>query len=144
MNHIPASPRRTVLSFGMFDLSQPSQAIHLRALCALGDDLILGCATDDFAQLHGLESKTGYRDRRAMLEHCRYVDRVIAQQTMGQIRTDIVNYNVCVFAMGDEWTGHFDALEDIAQVIYLPRPAGGAPVPPRVDLTPQRLHDVAV
>ena len=124
MNMITAAPRRTVLSYGTFDLSLPAQSLHLRELCAMGDELILGCATDAFADLHGLNTTADYAQRREMLEHCRYVDRVIAQKTIGQIRTDIVNYNVCMFAMDDSWTGQFDDLQDITQVIYLPSPGG--------------------
>ena len=116
--------RRTVLSYGTFDLSLPSEGQYLHTLCQLGDELILGCATDAFADLHGLDTTTAYAQRRDMLEHCRYVDRVIAQKTMGQIRTDIVNYNVCVFAMDDAWEGQFDDLQDITQVVYLPRLSG--------------------
>ncbi len=120
MNVVSKAPRRTVLSYGTFDLSHPSENQHLRDLCALGDELILGCATDAFADLYGFETTADYAQRRDMLESCRYVDRVIAQQTTGQIRTDIVNYNVCIFAMGAEWNGFFDDLQDIAQVVYLP------------------------
>ena len=122
MNMVAPAPRRTVLSYGTFDLSQPAESAYLRDLCALGDELILGCATDAFADLHGLHTTSDYAQRRSMLEHCRYVDRVIAQKTTGQIRTDIVNYNVCVFAMDEAWAGHFDDLQDITQVIYLARP----------------------
>lgn len=121
------TPRRIVLSYGAFDLSQPAENQHLRDLCALGDELILGCATDAFADLHGLRTVTDYAQRRKMLEHCRYVDRVIAQKTTGQIRTDIVNYNVSVFAMDDQWTGQFDDLQDIAQVIYVPSTSRHSP-----------------
>lgn len=121
MNMASPAPRRTVLSYGTFDLSQPVETQHLRDLSALGDELILGCATDAFADLHGLSTTADYAQRRDMLEHCRYVDRVIAQKTTGQIRTDIVNYNVCIFAMDEAWTGQFDDLQDITQVIYLPR-----------------------
>lgn len=124
MNMTRHPARRTVLSYGTFDLSIPSESEHLRALCNLGDELILGCATDAFADLHGLDTTTDYAQRRVMLEHCRYVDRVIAQKTVGQIRTDIVNYNVCVFAMDEAWEGHFDDLQDITQVIYLRRSGG--------------------
>ena len=49
------------------------------------------------------------------------MSRVIPEENWDQKHTDIVNYNVSVFAMGDEWSGQFDALKDITQVRYLPR-----------------------
>ena len=143
MNIAVQTRRRTVLSYGTFDLSLPSESQHLRTLSNMGDELILGCATDAFADLHGLDTITDYAQRRVLLEHCRYVDRVIAQKTIGQIRTDIVNYNVCVFAMDDAWAGQFDDLQDITQVVYLPRP-GGLVSRQRVAAMDPQMYRIAV
>ena len=117
-----ASPaRRGVLSFCAFDLSHPRDSDQLRSLTALGNDLIMGCVTDRLAQHLGLPINSCYTQRRTLLEHCRYVDRVVALHSLAQIRSDIVNYNASVFAVDDTWQGQFDGLEDIAQVVYLPR-----------------------
>ena len=37
---------------------------------------------------------------------------------------DIVNNNVDVFVMGDDWKGKFDFLKDYCEVVYLPRTEG--------------------
>lgn len=87
----------------------------------LGSELIVGCSTDSYNEEMGLPAVTSYAQRRLMLESCRFVSRVIAEQEWDQKYTDIINYNVSVFAMGDDWTGQFDHFEDITQVVYVPR-----------------------
>lgn len=46
---------------------------------------------------------------------------MIPEYSWAQKRSDIVNHNVAIFAMGDDWTGKFDDLKDVARVVYLPR-----------------------
>ncbi|MGC1497839.1 MAG: glycerol-3-phosphate cytidylyltransferase [Sulfitobacter sp.] len=113
---------RTVLSYGAFDQFNQNHVIRLRQLASLGDELIIGCATDEYAFFEGCPCVMPFEQRRAMLESCRFVSRVIPEETWEQKHTDIVNYNVSVFAMGAEWEGQFDDLHDIAHVQYLPTP----------------------
>ncbi|MGJ8617432.1 MAG: adenylyltransferase/cytidyltransferase family protein [Sulfitobacter sp.] len=112
---------RVVLSYGRFDQFNQSHADLLRRLSALGDELIIGCATDDFALFEGVPCIQTYEERRAVLESCRFVSRVLAEETWEQKHTDIVNYNVSVFAMGAEWAGQFDHLRDVTKVQYIQR-----------------------
>lgn len=110
---------RVVLTYGRFDMFDQHHVNLLRQVSALGDELIVGCATDEFALIEGRPCLQLFDKRRAMLESCRFVSRVIAEETSEQKHTDIVNYNVSVFAMGAEWTGRFDDLRDITKVRYL-------------------------
>ncbi|MCL4134656.1 UNVERIFIED_CONTAM: hypothetical protein GTU68_054781 [Idotea baltica] len=93
----------------------------LQRLSMMGTELIVGCSTDAYSDAIGAPCETSYAQRRLMLESCRFVSRVIAEQDWHQKYTDIVNYNVSVFAMGEEWKGQFDHLEDVTQVVYVPR-----------------------
>ncbi len=115
----PSNQHRVVLSYGRFDQFNHYHAEFLRRLSALGDELIIGCATDEFSLFEGGPCIQNFSQRRATLEQCRFVSRVIAEETWDQKHTDIVNYNVSVFAMGAEWTGQFDDLRDITNVHYL-------------------------
>tara|TARA_R100000306_G_scaffold57369_1_gene55490 strand:- start:1042 stop:1473 length:432 start_codon:yes stop_codon:yes gene_type:complete len=117
----PSRKPRVVLTYGTFDLFHHGHVNLLRRLADLGTELIVGCSTDAFNQIKGKQCVMSYEQRRTILESCRYVDRVIPEDTWEQKRCDIVNYNVSTFAMGDDWTGKFDDLQDIAQVLYLPR-----------------------
>ena len=62
-----------------------------------------------------------YEERKKLLEAIRYVDLVIPEENWDQKRTDIPLYHVDTFVMGDDWKGKFDFLEDLCQVVYLPR-----------------------
>ena len=112
---------RVVLTYGSFDLFHQGHARLLQRLSMMGSELIVGCSTDAYNEEMGLPAVTPYAQRRLMLESCRFVARVIAQQDWDQKYTDIINYNVSVFAMGDDWTGQFDHFEDITRVVYVPR-----------------------
>ncbi|WP_298863146.1 adenylyltransferase/cytidyltransferase family protein [uncultured Sulfitobacter sp.] len=112
---------RVVLTYGSFDLFHQGHARLLQRLSMLGSELIVGCSTDAYNEKMGVPAVTSYSQRRLMLESCRFVSRVIAEQEWDQKYTDIINYNVSVFAMGDDWTGQFDHFEDITQVVYVPR-----------------------
>lgn len=112
---------RVVLTYGSFDLFHQGHARLLQRLSMMGTELIVGCSTDAYNDKMGVQSVTPYAQRRLMLESCRFVSRVIAEQVWDQKYTDIVNYNVSVFAMGEDWTGQFDYLNDVTQVVYVPR-----------------------
>lgn len=112
---------RVVLTYGSFDLFHQGHAQLLQRLSMMGTELIVGCSTDAYNAKMGVPAVTSYAQRRLMLESCRFVSRVIAEQEWDQKYTDIVNYNVSVFAMGDDWKGQFDHLNDVAQVVYVPR-----------------------
>ncbi|WP_299559250.1 adenylyltransferase/cytidyltransferase family protein [uncultured Sulfitobacter sp.] len=136
-------PARVVLTYGAFDLFHQGHVRLLHRLSTMGTELIVGCSTDAYNAEMGVPSVMPYAQRRLLLESCRFVDRVIAEQDHDQKYTDIVNYNVSVFAMGDDWTGQFDHLEDVAQVVYIPR---GRIIGAREPLNrvPQQMQRLAV
>ncbi|NNE53129.1 MAG: adenylyltransferase/cytidyltransferase family protein [Sulfitobacter sp.] len=126
MNLPVFSDPRVVLTYGRFDLFDQDHAQFLRSIRGLGDELIVGCASDTLARAQGTPCQMPFEARRAMLTHCRFVDRVIVQTSEAQKRTDIVNYNVSALVMGEEHLARFDHLSDIAEVRYLPRKRASA------------------
>src|SRR5574344_796770 len=56
-----------------------------------------------------------------ILESLRYVDLVIPENNWEQKISDVQNYNVDTFVMGDDWQSKFDFLKDYCEVKYLPR-----------------------
>lgn len=57
-----------------------------------------------------------------MLESVRYVNLVIPEENWEQKRTDVHEYHVDTFVMGDDWKGKFDFFKDEGvEVVYLPR-----------------------
>ena len=51
-------------------------------------------------------------------------DEVIVEEYEGQKIDDIQRYNVDIFAIGSDWVGKFDYLNEYCKVVYLPRTEG--------------------
>lgn len=62
------------------------------------------------------------KKEKQLLEAIRYVDLVIPEENWEQKRSDVKEYHVDTFVMGDDWEGKFDFLrEEGCEVVYLPR-----------------------
>ncbi|MBQ0805238.1 adenylyltransferase/cytidyltransferase family protein [Sulfitobacter sp.] len=120
VNPVERIRSRSVLTYGCFDGFRAHHARLLADLSSLGTELIVGCATDAFCAQLGRDSAISFDQRRAVLESCRYVSRVIALDSWDQRRTDIVNYNISVLALRRGAPAHVDDLHDIVQVVRLP------------------------
>jgi len=118
---IVTAPRRhgIILTYGSFDLFSQNHVRLLRDLSAMSEELIVGCATDGYCMDNAEPCAVPYAERRAMLEHCRFVSRVIPFDTIEQQHTDIVNYNVSALAMDRSWRGRLDGLRDVVRLLYL-------------------------
>ena len=114
---------KRVITYGTFDLLQYGHINLLKRAKELGDYLIVAVSTDDFNwNEKQKKSYYTYEQRNAMVEAIRYVDLVIPENNWGQKRTDIHDYNIDVFVIGDDWKGKFDFLkEEGAEVVYLER-----------------------
>ena len=114
---------RRVITYGTYDLLHYGHIVLLRRAKQMGDYLIVVLSTDKF----NLEEKHKkcyftYEQRKHLLESIRYVDLVIPETCWEQKKTDIHEYHVDTFVIGDDWEGKFDFLKDEgAQVVYLPR-----------------------
>lgn len=111
----------TVLTYGTFDTMHYGHIKLLERARNLGSRLIVGLSTDEFNAGKGKTSYFDYAERKKFLEAIRYVDLVIPEDNWDQKLKDVVQYNVDVFTMGDDWTGEFDFLSDKCRVIYMPR-----------------------
>ena len=57
-----------------------------------------------------------------MMEAIRYVDLVIPEENWDQKRSDVHEYHIDTFVIGDDWKGKFDFLrEEGCEVVYLSR-----------------------
>lgn len=119
-----ATRRRTVLTYGTFDLFHIGHLRLIERLCGLGDRLVVGVSTDDFNAEKGKKSVVSYEDRAAIVDSIKGVDRVIPEESWAQKERDIAEHQVDVFAIGEDWRGRFDHLEQHCQVVYLPRTQG--------------------
>lgn len=114
---------KRVITYGTFDLLHYGHINLLRRAKALGDYLIVVISSDEFNwnEKHKKCYFT-YEHRKALVEAIRYVDLVIPEESWSQKRTDMHEYHIDTFVMGDDWKGKFDFLkEEGVEVVYLPR-----------------------
>ncbi len=123
LEHNPRAPAGSgvVLTYGTFDLFHVGHVRLLERLSKLGEKLIVGCSTDEFNALKGKAAAISYEERVETLLSCRYVDHVFPERHWDQKRLDVIEYEASLFAMGDDWSGKFDDLKDLCEVLYLPR-----------------------
>ncbi|EKO3783329.1 glycerol-3-phosphate cytidylyltransferase [Vibrio harveyi] len=113
--------KKIVLTYGTFDLFHIGHVRLLKRLSELGDKLYVGISSDEFNELKGKKSFFSYEERAEIVNSCKYVDMVFPELNWEQKIDDVKKYGVNVFAMGDDWEGKFDFLEDLCSVVYLPR-----------------------
>ena len=116
---------KTVITYGAFDLFHEGHANLLRRAKQLGDRLIVGVLTDQFAYERGKFTVVDPVETRLKnVLTCPYVDQVIIEDHYGQKVEDIARYGADIFAIGDDWLGKFDYLKEYCEVVYLPRTMG--------------------
>ncbi|MCR5685858.1 MAG: glycerol-3-phosphate cytidylyltransferase [Lachnospiraceae bacterium] len=115
---------KKVITYGTYDLLHVGHINLLRRAKALGDYLIVVVSSDEFNAIKGKKAYYSFEDRKQILEAIKYVDEVLPEYTWEQKIDDVVNNNVDVFVMGDDWTGKFDFLKEYCEVVYLPRTEG--------------------
>ncbi|MEJ6390692.1 adenylyltransferase/cytidyltransferase family protein [Gymnodinialimonas ulvae] len=113
-------PKR-VITYGTFDLFHIGHVRLLHRLAGLGDHLTVCVSTDAFNEIKGKSSVIPYDQRVEILSACRYVDAVLPENDWAQKREDIRREKIDIFAMGNDWSGKFDDLGDLCEVVYLPR-----------------------
>ncbi|MCD7803168.1 MAG: glycerol-3-phosphate cytidylyltransferase [Clostridiales bacterium] len=113
---------KKVITYGTFDLLHYGHINLLRRAKALGDYLIVALSTDEF-NWNEKQKKCyfSYEQRKQLLEAVRYVDLVIPETCWEQKASDVKEFRVDTFVMGDDWKGQFDFLGDLCEVVYLPR-----------------------
>ena len=111
-----------VITYGTFDLLHYGHINLLRRAKALGDYLIVVLSTDEF-NWNEKRKKCyfTYEIRKQLLEAIRYVDLVIPEENWDQKISDVKEYDIDTFVMGDGWKGKFDFLKPYCEVVYLPR-----------------------
>ncbi|MCQ6264433.1 glycerol-3-phosphate cytidylyltransferase [Fictibacillus sp. WQ 8-8] len=115
---------KKVLTYGTFDLLHWGHINLLRRAKDLGDHLTVGLSADEFNAIKNKKSYHSFENRKMILESIRYVDEVIAEKTWDQKISDVVDNNIDIFVMGDDWEGKFDFLKEYCEVVYLPRTIG--------------------
>lgn len=115
---------KKIITYGTFDMLHTGHINLLKRAKSLGDYLIVAISSDEFNQLKGKKSYYTYEERKYILEAIRYVDLVIKEDTWEQKTVDVLEHDIDIFVMGDDWEGKFDFLKQFCEVVYFPRTEG--------------------
>ncbi len=113
---------RKVITYGTFDLLHYGHVNLLRRAKELGDYLIVALSTDEFNWNEKQKvCYFNYEKRKQLLEAIRYVDLVIPEENWEQKVSDVQEFKIDTFVMGNDWEGKFDFLKEYCDVVYLER-----------------------
>lgn len=116
---------RIVITYGTYDLLHQGHLNLLQRARALGDYLIVGVTNDNFDRERGkLNVRNNVLERVEAVKSTGLADKIIIEDYIGQKIDDIQKYNVDIFAIGSDWIGRFDYLNEFCEVVYLPRTEG--------------------
>lgn len=116
---------RKVITYGTFDLFHQGHYNLLKRAKALGDYLIVGVTTDNFDLERGkMNTCNNVMERIEAVKSTGLADMIVIEEYKGQKIDDIQKYGVDVFAIGSDWEGYFDYLNEFCKVVYLPRTQG--------------------
>lgn len=114
-----------VITYGTYDLLHQGHLNLLKRAKELGDYLIVGVTSDSYDRGRGkLNVRNNVLERVEAVKATGYADEVIIEDYVGQKIDDIQKYNVDIFAIGSDWEGKFDYLNEFCKVVYLPRTEG--------------------
>lgn len=126
---------KKVITYGTYDLLHQGHINLLKRAKALGDYLIVGVTNDSFDRERGkLNVHNNVLERVEAVRATGLADKIIIEDYVGQKIDDIQKYEVDIFAIGSDWEGKFDYLNEYCQVVYLPRTEGISSTMLRKDL----------
>ena len=116
---------KKVITYGTYDLLHQGHINLLKRAKALGDYLIVGVTNDNFDRDRGkLNVRNNVLERVEAVRATGLADQIIIEDYVGQKIDDIQKYDVDIFAIGSDWEGKFDYLNEFCEVVYLPRTEG--------------------
>lgn len=116
---------KKVITYGTFDLFHDGHKRLLERAKSLGEYLIVGVTTDNYDESRGkLNVQQGLMERIENVRSCGLADQIIIEEYEGQKINDIQKYSVDVFAIGSDWIGKFDYINEYCKVVYLERTKG--------------------
>jgi glycerol-3-phosphate cytidylyltransferase len=113
---------QTVITFGTFDVFHVGHVRVLNRSAALGDRLVVGVSSDKLNFVKkGRQTVFSQEERLEIVANVKAVDEVFIEESLEQKRDYVLQHRADILVMGDDWSGKFDHLNDVCQVVYLPR-----------------------
>lgn len=112
---------RRVITYGTFDTFHYGHFYLLERAAALGNHLTVCVATDEFNAEKGKRAHLNWKTRCHIIKTLSFVNKVLPEENWSQKVNDVVENNIDVFVIGDDWMDKFNFLKEYCEVIYLPR-----------------------
>jgi choline-phosphate cytidylyltransferase len=131
---------KRVITYGTFDLLHFGHVRLLERAKSLGDYLIVGVTAEDFDKARGkINVEQSLMERIEAVKKTGLADEVIVEEYEGQKIDDIQRYDIDIFAIGSDWVGKFDYLNEYCKVVYLDRTQGVSSTELRAERNTVRL-----
>ena len=113
---------KTIITFGTYDLLHVGHIRLLSRARALGDRLVVGVSSDEL----NFSKKNKYpefsqQERMEIIGMIKGVDEIFLEESLELKASYLKEHGADILVMGDDWSGKFDHLNAICEVIYLPR-----------------------
>ncbi|ENL8515910.1 adenylyltransferase/cytidyltransferase family protein [Providencia rettgeri] len=113
---------RRIITFGTFDVFHIGHINILKRAKEQGDHLIVGVSSDSL----NFSKKGRYpiyneNDRIEIISSLKFVNEVFIEHSLDLKKEYILEHHADLLVMGDDWSGRFDWVSDICDVLYLPR-----------------------
>lgn len=114
-----------VITYGTYDLLHYGHIRLLERAKELGDYLIVGITASDFDKTRGkINVQQSLIERIEAVRATGLADEIIVEEYEGQKIDDIIRHDIDIFAIGSDWRGKFDYLNEFCKVVYLDRTQG--------------------
>lgn len=113
---------KTIITFGTYDLLHVGHIRLLSRARELGDRLVVGVSSDNL----NYSKKNKYpefseEERMEIISMIKGVDKVFLEESLELKASYLSEHEADILVMGDDWSGKFDHLKSICEVVYLPR-----------------------
>ena len=109
-----------VITYGTYDLLHQGHINLLKRAKELGDYLIVGVTNDNFDRERGkLNVRNNVLERIEAVKATGLADEIIIEDYVGQKIDDIQKYEVDIFAIGSDWEGKFDYLNEFCKLVFI-------------------------
>ena len=114
-----------VITYGTYDMLHYGHIRLLERAKKLGDYLIVGVTSSDYDKYRGkINVEQPLIDRIQAVRETGIPDEIIVEEYEVQKIDDIISHGVDIFAIGSDWKGKFDYLNEYCKVVYLDRTEG--------------------